>query len=140
MKISKSRISILVSLIIGLISSCSDMYEQDISKKTVDLIAPMDSLQTALLDHHFWWEQTDGAESYEIAIVRGEFSAAVQLITDTVIQENSYFQSLSPGQFQWRVKALNNAYESPYSTNSLFIDSTVIVSDSVDVKIMLYHE
>lgn len=105
---------------------CEDFIEQDISKDVVLLLSPPDQFSTYTLTQTFWWEEIDGAEQYLLQIVKTDFSNIQQLLLDTTIITNKFtFAFTSPGKYQWRVKALNNGYETGYSTRSLNIDSTI---------------
>lgn len=108
-----------------LATSCEDFIEQDISKKNVQILAPVDGLRTNSLTMTFWWEELDGAEQYKLQLVTPSFSAAQFVLLDTLVAGNRFdFQVSNPGTFQWRLKAINNGYETGYTTRSFTIDST----------------
>lgn len=132
MRIKNFLLAVVISLV-GL--SCEDVFEVDLSQESVELLSPADSLVTELSSHSFWWEQLSGASSYTLEIVRGTFNQAESLVLDTTMAENSFDYMLSPGDYQWRVRAENSAYQTGYTTNSLFIDSTINIS-GVQIEIM----
>ncbi len=111
-----------------LMFGCEDFFEQDLSGKTVTLIAPSDSVVTDLSVQTFWWDELDGALEYELQVVTARFDSIVQLIVDTTISGTQFQQTLYPGQFQWRVRALNGAYMSEYAVRTLTVDSTTDLS------------
>lgn len=112
--------------------SCKDFIEKDIHKKTVVLLSPADGFVTYSLTQTFWWEEVDGAEQYTLEIVKPDFSSVQQLILDTLITKNKFgFTFLSPGNYQWRVRAINNGSETEYSVRSLKIDSTLDLSTQI---------
>jgi hypothetical protein len=118
------------------LSSCEDFIEKNISDKTVTLLSPPDGYTTSTLTQTFWWEELDGAESYRMQIAKPSFSNAQQFFIDTSITSTNFtYQFLSPGTYQWRVKAVNNGSETAYFTRTLNIDSTLDLSAQVVVLI-----
>lgn len=107
-----------------LIFSCKDILEDDISFDPITLNAPANNLNTVELTHTFWWDNLDGAEQYNMQIVEGTFATSIKLVLDTTIGLNKFNYTLYPGQFQWRVKGINNGSETYYTTFTLTIDST----------------
>lgn len=119
--IHKHAIPLLITL---LLVSCKDFIEEDISRDTITLNAPANNLQTVILTHTFWWDDLKGAENYKIQIVEGSFSSTIKLVLDSTVTLNKFNFTLYPGQFQWRVKGMNNGSETIYTTFTLTIDST----------------
>lgn len=112
-----------------LLFSCTkDIVEPDLSNKTVTLLAPADSFQTTTLTHLFWWNEIEDAEKYNLQIVSPGFSSIQKLLLDTNLTTNKFAFTLTPGVFQWRVKAFNSSSNSPYSIFTLTIDSTTDLS------------
>ncbi len=119
---------------IGLWAGCDDLMEKDLSGRTVYLIAPTDSVVTAISAQTFWWEEMDGAMAYELNIVTTSFDSIVQLVLDTTISGTQFQHTLWPGQFQWRVRAVNGSSSSNYTTHTLTVDTA---SDLVGQTILL---
>lgn len=118
----------LAPLIIGLLllfSACEDFIEKDISGDSISILAPPNNLQTSIVTQTFWWNELEGAEEYNIQIVKGTFNFIEQFITDTSVTSNSLTYTLQPGSFQWRIRGQNNGYFTEYTTYNLFIDSTL---------------
>lgn len=111
-----------------LVFGCDQVIVEDLSNKSIVLNAPGNGLHTTLLTNQFHWNLMEGATSYQLQIVKPDFEFIEQYILDTIITGNVYTYTLFPGSFEWRVKALNNAYESPFSTFQLNIDSTSSLS------------
>lgn len=117
----------IILLFIGILifNSCDDFIEKDISKKTVTILAPAEGYKTSSLTNTYWWEEVDGAEEYRFQIVKGTFSNIVQYVVDSTFSNNKFDYTLSlPGNYQWRVRAMNNGSFTEYSTHSLIVDST----------------
>lgn len=121
------RIIYLLGLIMVLVS-CDDVFEKDISKGFVNIIAPQDSVRVNAGDVRFLWNELEGASSYEIVIVSPSFPEAENVWNDEIIKEDSvtklrnYTCELLPGTYQWRVAAKNSGHTSRYKVYSLFIE------------------
>jgi hypothetical protein len=116
---------ILVVCCIGLLASCTkDFIVKNIKNDTVSIIAPADNLSTPNNTVTFWWDELDGAEKYNLQIVKPSFSSVIQLIVDTVLTGNKFNHSFTPGTYQWRIKAINAGGSTVYSTRTLVIDTT----------------
>jgi hypothetical protein len=117
-------------------NSCTkDFIEQNITGQTIQLMAPANGLQSATDAQIFWWNSLDGAEQYELQIVKGSFSYVVRLMLDTVITTNKFNYTLYPGSYQWRVRGMNNGGNTQFSTFSLTIDSNTNMSAQVVILV-----
>ena len=117
--------SILSLLLIALFSNCSkDFIVTDIKNKTVAINAPADNLTTPNNAITFWWDELNGAETYNLQIVKPDFNTIQQLLVDTTITGSKFNYTFSPGTYQWRVKAINAGGSTNYLTRSLVIDTT----------------
>lgn len=114
-----------------LLFSCDDVIEKDLSNKQLTVISPANNIITSNSTITFWWEILEGAEYYQIQIVKPSFDSIIQLILDTSTTKDKILLSLSPGNYQWRLKAWNNNSHSLISTLSLTIDSTMDLSQQV---------
>ncbi len=125
----------LIAIMLIWFSSCTDIIEPNISEEKVVLLAPSDSIKTIYSSQTFWWEEVTNANSYNIQIVAPDFDFIERLILDTVIETNKFSISLYPGQYQWQVRALNYSYGTSFTTNTLFIDSTLDLSHQLIVLV-----
>ncbi|KAB1061966.1 fibronectin type III domain-containing protein [Salibacter halophilus] len=119
-----------VLLVIGLLSSCDDIIEKDISDERVSIIAPADSLRTEESSQFFIWNEIDGASEYQLQIVSPSFKQVRRFELDTTINDYRYEYSFTPGVYQWRVRAKNGSYETPYATRTIIIDSSLNLSNT----------
>ena len=117
------------------LTGCTEVFESDISKEKVILLSPHDELVTSASNQVFWWEPVEYADRYQFQLVIPDFMQVQRLISDTIITTTKISFSLYSGQYQWRVKAINSAYYSDYSTNSLTIDSTYDLSGQAVILI-----
>jgi hypothetical protein len=128
----KKIIHVILLIAVVFLASCEDFIEKDITKSTVNLLSPMDGYISSSLTNTYWWDELEGAENYQIQIVKGTFANIIQYVVDSTIAFNRFDFTLSqPGSYQWRVRALNNGYETVYSLRSVVIDSTSDLSGQI---------
>jgi len=113
------------------IYACEDIVEDDLSKKSVVLLAPPDGFHTTITTNTFWWEVVDGCTGYNLQIVSPSFDFIEQLFLDTNIVINKWDFSLLPGEYEWRVRGYNNTSSTPFVVNSIIIDSTMDISQQI---------
>ncbi|MCF6318177.1 MAG: hypothetical protein L3J83_02695 [Proteobacteria bacterium] len=117
----KKTLFILSVLVIN--TACSDIIEvEDISNKTVTLLAPTNEAVLNIIDLTFTWQTVEDAESYRIQIARPTFEEAVQIVKDTTVVSTSFSTSLEANSYEWRVRAENSAYETAFTTQSFTIE------------------
>lgn len=108
-----------------MVGSCSkDFITKNIENETVTIVSPADNLVTPYNTITFWWDEVDGAEKYNLQIVKPNFNSVQQLILDTNVMGTKFIQTFTPGTYQWRIKAFNNAGSTDYITRTLVIDTT----------------
>ncbi|WP_430412795.1 fibronectin type III domain-containing protein [Kordia sp.] len=115
---------IYLFLLVITISSCSDIIEvSDISSNTVELLAPADNVTLNTTSLTLSWESVEDAESYQIQVARPDFENAVEVILNSTITQNSISVELeATNSYEWRVRAINSGYETPYTTYSFTIE------------------
>lgn len=106
------------------VSCTKDFIVKDISNETINVIAPADNLTTPNNTITFWWDELDGAEKYNLQIVKPSFNSVLQLLVDTNISINKFNYTFTPGTYQWRIKAINSGGSTQYSVRSFVIDTT----------------
>lgn len=115
--------SILLAL--AMLNACKkDFIVEDIKDKTLTINAPANNLVTTSNKVTFWWEKLDGAEKYNIQIVKPDFAAITSIIADTNVTVNKVEFTLQPGLYQWRIKAINAGGSTAYQTFNLKVDTT----------------
>jgi hypothetical protein len=124
MKKKNKQVLIIISCMVLFIACTKEFIVKDIKNKTVTIIAPSDNLTTPNNSVTFWWEELEGAEKYNLQIVKPSFSSVIQLITDTTVTSNKFTKVLTPGAYQWRIKAINAGGSTVYTTRTLIIDTT----------------
>jgi uncharacterized protein YegP (UPF0339 family) len=121
---------ILIALAI-LTYSCEDILEEDISNDTVQIISPTKDSKIESNVVGFKWNNIKGADKYRIQI----FESDQVLLLDSLTTKTSITLPLKAGNYLWRVRAENYAYESIYSFPSNF--STTIPEDLTNQQVIL---
>jgi hypothetical protein len=104
--------------------TCTEVFEPDISNDIVEIVIPADSTITTISNQTFWWNEVEDAFGYHLQIVKPDFNNIQQLVLDSNLTGTQFEYSLSPGTYQWRVKAFNDNYSTAYTTYTITIDST----------------
>ncbi|MCF8229285.1 MAG: hypothetical protein K9J24_10085 [Bacteroidales bacterium] len=134
MKIKQSSTKQLIKSIIFILSStimlyaCTEIFDYDIRNDKVELLSPPNNYQTDIATQSFYWNQVEFADRYILQIASPGFGWIEYFLVDTLLTKNSFSYTLYPGEFQWRVKALNNSYETDFTTHTLKIDSSNDIS------------
>lgn len=127
----KSKISIFFLPFLLLNTSCDDVFEKDIRDEVVNQIFPVEGQVLTTNDIPFQWSDSEEADSFRFQIAQ----ANNLFVTDTLVNAISFVETLELGDYKWRVRAENFAYESKYSNFTSF--SVVTPSNLDDVTLML---
>jgi hypothetical protein len=112
--------------ILLLFISCEELInEEDISKDSVQLLAPTNNSTIDEGEIGFTWKALSGSDDYKLQIATPNFTSAIQVVLDTTISKNSFTTTLIAGEYEWRVKALNSAYETEFITHALVVNKVV---------------
>ncbi len=118
----KASFVIIIVLIIAILTGCEDIIEVDnISRERVKLLAPADDVTSNNTTIFFSWEMLEEAETYQLQVAKPSFEEALEIVTDTTSNSTQYSDTYSEGNFEWRVRAFNSAYETEYTTHSFSI-------------------
>lgn len=96
-------------------SACKAIIEPSISDRKITPLAPGDMTKSASYAVAFWWEPVEDALSYNLQVVSPSFNNLSTLVTDTVIRTNKFTLNLKPGDYEWRVSALNGSSQTAFS-------------------------
>lgn len=120
-------LSLICSIFFG---SCEDIIEvQDISNESVVLLAPSENtIVTDSVVNFVWNEIPDvDIDAYRVQIATPSFENAAQIVLDSTLPLDSTFlgtrvsQKLSNRDYQWRVKAMNSAFETDFTVNTFTV-------------------
>lgn len=132
------KASSLLILVVFLFS-CKEVFEEDLSDKCVTIILPQNNTKTPYRNTHFKWEVVEDATNYTLEIVRPTFSGIQYFDVDSTFSNNEIYVNLNPGNYEWRVKANNNAsstaFTKPYkltidTSSDLGFQNVVLTSPS----------
>lgn len=118
-----NRISLIaISLVLF---SCDDILEKDITNDMVELISPINYEEIESNVVIFKWNSLSDTDKYRIQI----FKTNKTKVLDTLVTKTSITYPLSRGEYQWRVRGENSAYQSSYSIQA---DFSVIESSDLE--------
>lgn len=123
MRICNTCVLALLAALSLLGPSCSDVFEENLSTSEVTLLGPADENTIHSGTIEFWWEELEGAETYQLKVVGGSFDQPESLETDTALSNNVFALYLGPGSYEWQVIASNQSSEAISETFSLVVDS-----------------
>ncbi len=106
--------------------SCEEIInEQNITNDTIHLVAPTENVLLKTNEKIvFNWEALNGTTAYKLQIATPNFRNATQLFTDTLIQRTDFsIESLPISAYEWRVKGMNSAYETVFTTNGFIVEN-----------------
>lgn len=112
-KIGFGRVMIMLLLILAT-THCKEVFEKSLDKDSVLLTGPANNLVTDSSSLAFFWQPIDSGIRYELQIVSPGFDSVARLVTDSTTQANIIYFSLSPGLYQWRVRAFNSSSTTPF--------------------------
>lgn len=111
--------------------SCDDIFVENISEKTIVIVAPDDSILTRTADHIFVWDELDGVVNYQVIISSGA------VIVDTVTTKTSFAARLDTGAYKWCVRGMNSEYKTEFSCRSLkVIEKEVLDISTYEVELV----
>ncbi|PWH83986.1 hypothetical protein DIS18_05410 [Algibacter marinivivus] len=103
--------------------SCDDIIEvEDISDKTITILAPTDTSVLTLTDVTFSWNTVEDAEQYKLQIAVPNFESATQIVLDTIITNSNFTKTLEFGDYEWRIRAENAGFQTKYTTQSFIVE------------------
>lgn len=120
--------------------SCEEiLFEKDISKSEVQLVAPVDKAQFFSTGITFTWESVADATNYQLQIAKPNFTSPMQIVLDTIITGTNFNHQLLIGEYEWRAKAINSAYSTNYTSRLVsvvsdtdFQSNTIVLSAPTD--------
>lgn len=101
----------ILLILLTLFFSCDDVLEEDITNDLIQTISPSNGSVVLGNTTHFSWVSLDGVDDYRIQILN---ESQVNIV-DSLISSNTFTYNLSPGNYQWRVKGENFAYQTDYT-------------------------
>lgn len=114
----------LLSILCLMLLSCEEiLFEDNISDKKIELVAPVDHANFFSTGVSFSWNKVETATKYHLQIAKPTFAAPLQIVLDTLVISNTFTHQFNIGDYEWRVKATNSAFETSYESRSFSIVS-----------------
>lgn len=134
-KMNHSLISKFLSgLLLITFFSCEEIImEKDISESQVALLAPSQNAEFYFTGVTFTWETLPDATEYQLQIATPNFENPLQIVLDTIVKETSFTKQLPIGNYEWRVKAINSAYNTNYSNRFVSVVSDADFQNNIVV-------
>ncbi|MBC8756050.1 hypothetical protein H2O64_15335 [Kordia sp. YSTF-M3] len=113
--------------------SCDDILEENISN---DLVTPITPTSESVITNNvinFSWNASDGVDDYRLQLLDNNQSNLI--ILDSLVSTTSFQHPLDPGNYKWRVRGENFAYETAYSFPISF--SVIASSDLTNQSVIL---
>ena len=127
----KNKRKLIGLFLMGLIViSCSEIFEKDLSKKTISLTAPSDKVLTSYNSILFLWNEVEGVTGYNIKIVTPTFDSVQNIIVDSNVTTTRLQLSLNPGRYQWTVTAYNNSSNTSAQPRTLTIIADTLLENA----------
>ena len=107
---------------------CDDIFEQDIDRARIEVVAPKHDAHIEAGEVTFLWRPLSGARSYRLTVVSPSFARASRVWADTTLRADSlhaadrFSLTLDRGDYQWSLQAFNGVYRSEESVYSLRVD------------------
>lgn len=112
------------SLLLLTLLGCAKWVNVDISNESIEILSPSDKIKDSIQVKTFWWNKLEGATQYYLQVVSPNFDSIEAKIYDKIDSTNSVELSLLPGVYEWRVKGINDDFETPWSTYSIEVTSS----------------
>ena len=130
----KSRILPVIILLI-LFVSCDDIIENNISEDTITIISPTNGEVINGNTVQFLWNSLSGANDYTLQLYKDNF-----LVLDSIVEFPPFEYVLNTGEYQWRIKGSNDAYETDFTfpetfevtTSQDLSNQTIVLSSPTD--------
>lgn len=119
------------AILLSTLGACNVFFEERLDEEKLTLLAPADSTISDVFLTTFWWEELEGADFYTLQIVKPTFVSPQQFVLDSAVRGKFFELQLSPGTYQWRVRAENASYTTPFETRTLFIDTVTDISNQI---------
>jgi len=131
------RLSFFLITILGLASCEGVLFEEDLSNRNVQALAPVNNAVLTNTSVNFSWSGIEDADEYQVQIATPAFSNATQVVFDSVMTNLNATVNLDPNFYEWRVKALNNTSETSYTTSNFSLESEVFENDISGASVLL---
>lgn len=103
---------IMLLLLATIAFSCDDVLEDNIADDTVQIISPVNGAHIESNVVNFQWNSLKGADKYRVQVYGDN---QVMILDSLVNNQTNLTYALAEGNYQWRIRGENFAYQSIYS-------------------------
>lgn len=117
---------VLIFLWVFVVYACEEIInEENITEDVIVTLAPANSSALKTNEQiNYNWQPISGASNYELQVATPSFDQATQIQLDTIITGTTFtLDSLKTGSYEWRVRALNGAFQTEYVTNDFTVEN-----------------
>jgi|GEM_PF-3010886 len=120
------RYKLFFAIALGVIlAGCEEPVKNNLNIQTITIVEPTDGAVNNMTVTNFNWDDLLGVDHYEIEVATPDFSEEEFIIITEQVQRSNFVSTLAQGSYAWRVKAVNNQTETPFSMAIFSIDTTL---------------
>lgn len=134
-KISEKKVNVKlplknIVLVVGImfLCACDDILERDISMEKIRVLLPVQNSSVRSAEVTFQWEEVAGGRSYRMLLASPSLQRPTKFYLDTITTSSSLLLPLQPGDYEWKVQALNAGYKTGFTIQSFEVDSATNLS------------
>lgn len=125
-----SKYILINSLMILSVYACSEIEAVDISNEELSSIMPTENSILTTNTVNFKWSVVEEASQYQIQIVKPNFTTPIEFTIDSLVTSTDMSFTLSPSNYQWKVRAVNNISETSFTEPISFeVDEVIELTD-----------
>jgi len=117
-------------------TACDDVFEDDITDDNITISTPLNGTILAGNSVAFPWHSNSGSDDYRVQVS----NVSNVIVIDSLVPTNSITFPLTPGEYSWRVRGENFAYQTAYTfpvaftleASEVMTDQTVILNSPSD--------
>ena len=111
----------LVIVLIAVSISCDEIFVDDITDDSIELISPVDGAKVNSNRIEFSWSTLTGADEFRFQLIASSFTSEAPVLIDTIVQKNWLELTIPAAEYQWRVRGINESYRSLYSVRTFTV-------------------
>ena len=96
---------------------------EDLTGKTVAIVAPSPGIVINSPQTTFLWEPLAGAEKYKVTVVSPSFDSPRFVAQDVTVSETTLSAELPDGNYQWRITAMNASSQTSPQVYGFSVDT-----------------
>jgi len=112
--------------------SCDDILEEDITDDNITITAPLQGSTVVSNIVTLQWNNLSGVDEYRVQVN----NASNVMVLDSLVSVNSLVYPLTPGDYSWRVRGENFAYQTAYTFP---VDFTMEASEVMTDQIVILN-